>query len=88
MSMKNTYVHGMIQSVPSEKDASKLIRDAECILSTGGFVVQHWVVSGSDVDSCGINLLESETEKVLGMSWDIKDDQFFLQSQDKLFSKF
>ena len=76
MIMKNTYVDDMIQSVPSEKDVSRLIRDAECILSTGGFVVKHWVLSGSEVDGWGITLLESETEKVLGMSWDITDDQF------------
>ncbi len=43
MIMKNTYVEDMIQYVPSEKDASKLIRDAECILSTGGFVVKHTI---------------------------------------------
>lgn len=77
MIMKNTYVDDMIQSVPSEEDASKLIKDAECILSTGGFAVKHWVVSGNEVNSSGIKLLDSETEKVLGMSWDIREDQFF-----------
>ena len=67
MIMRNTYVDDMIQSVPSEKDASKLIRDAESILCLGGFVVKHWVISGSDIDCRGIKLLESESEKVLNV---------------------
>ena len=34
-------------------------------------------MSGSDVNCDGTELLEIETEKVLGISWDMKDDQFF-----------
>ena len=77
MIMRNTYVDYMIQSVPNEKDASKIIRDAESILCSGGFMVKHWVISGSDIDCRGIKLLENKSGKMLGMSWDIKDDQFF-----------
>lgn len=41
----------MIQSVQSMEEATKIIKDVEFILSAGGFVVKHWVVSGSDTSS-------------------------------------
>ncbi len=43
MIKKSTYVGDIVQFVPSENDESKLIRGAECILSTGGFVVKHTI---------------------------------------------
>lgn len=77
MIMRNTYVDDMVQSISSEIEATKLIKEAEHILASGGFVVKHWVTSANDHDFAGVKLLETETEKVLGMSWDIKSDQFY-----------
>ena len=77
MIMRNTYVDDMVQSIASEREAIKLIKDAEHILASGGFVVKHWVTSGNEDDFVGIKMLETEKEKVLGMSWDIKHDYFF-----------
>ena len=51
--------------------------DAEHILSTAGLRVKPWVISGSGGDSEGIHLLKTQTEKVLGMSWDIENGEFF-----------
>ncbi|XP_076028384.1 uncharacterized protein LOC143017480 [Oratosquilla oratoria] len=77
MIMRNTYVDDMVQSVNSEEKATELIKEAEHILASGGFVVKHWVTSANNHNFAGIKLLETETEKVLGMSWDIKSDQFY-----------
>ena len=46
-------------------------------MSTAGFRVKLWVISGSGGDSEGIHLLKTQTEKVLGMSWDIEKGEFF-----------
>ena len=35
------------------------MRHAEYILSMGGFVVKHWLVSGDEVDYDGIKLLNT-----------------------------
>ena len=75
--MRNTYVDDMVQSITSEREAIELIKDAEHILVSGGFVVKYWVISGNEDDFMGIKMLETETEKVLGMSWDIKGNHFF-----------
>lgn len=88
MIMRNTYVDDMVQSVQSEKEAHRLIREAEYILAMGGFVVKHWVISGREKDCKGIRLLQAESEKVLGMSWDINKDQFFYKVRINFSSKY
>ena len=46
-------------------------------MSTAGFRVKLWVISGSGGDSEGIHLLKTQTKKVSGMSWDIEKGEFF-----------
>lgn len=75
--IRNTYVDDMVHSVSSKTEAYKVIIGTEYILSTAGFRVKHWVISGSEGDFEGINLLRPQTETVLGMSWDIENDEFF-----------
>ena len=43
MIMRNTYVDDVVQSISSEREATKLTEEAEHILASGGFVVKHWV---------------------------------------------
>lgn len=50
MIMRNTYGDDVVQSVQSEIEAHRLIRDAEYTLRIGGFLVKHWRISGRDVD--------------------------------------
>ena len=46
-------------------------------MSTAGFRVKPWVISGNGDDSEGIHLLKTQTEKVLGMLGDIEKGEFF-----------
>lgn len=88
MIIRNTYVDDMVHSVSSKAEAYKIITDAEYILSTAGFRVKHWVVSGSEGDSEGINLLRTQMEKVLGMSWNVEKDEFFYTVRINFSSKY
>lgn len=73
MIIRTIYVYDIAQSITSMTDAYKTIIDAECILSTAGFAVKQWVLSGSEGASQGINL-KTQPEKVLGISWGIESN--------------
>ncbi|XP_076059712.1 uncharacterized protein LOC143036349 [Oratosquilla oratoria] len=75
--MRNIDVDDMVQSISSEMKATELIKEAERILTSGGFVVKRWATSANNHDFTGIKLLETEIEKVIRMSWDIKSDQIY-----------
>ena len=73
---KNTYVDDVLSSVPSLKEAHKLILNTEGVLSHGGFKIKHWTVSGDSSNLSDINLTDSPIEKVLGMYWTSELDIF------------
>lgn len=52
-----------------------LIKNAEEVLSLRSFHVNHWIISGYH-DSQDINVLESDSKKILGLKWNPKDDYF------------
>lgn len=78
MIIRNTYVDDMVHSVSSKTETYRVITDTEYILSTAGFRMKHWVISGREGDFEGINLLRKQTEKILGISWDMEKDDFFI----------
>lgn len=78
MIIRNTYVDDMVYSVPSKAEVYGIIRGAQYIFPTAGLIAKHWVVSASDGDSEGINLLRLQA-KVLGMSWNVENDWFSTQ---------
>ena len=63
-------------STDTKSEAYKLIRDAEKILSFGNFKIKHWIVLGINTDVSDINLHSSEKEKILGIVWIPKEDEF------------
>lgn len=76
MIMRNTYVDDVLHSTDSVDRAFNLTRDADEILSLGGFHVKYWVISGCH-ESRDVNVVESDCEKVLGLKWKPKEDYFF-----------
>ena len=46
---RDIYVHDLIHSCPSSKDAIQRITDVEKILSTGGFRIKEWQCSSEKV---------------------------------------
>ncbi|KAK4305134.1 hypothetical protein Pmani_022966 [Petrolisthes manimaculis] len=72
----NTYVDDILYSISSRPKAYELIKNTEAVLSEGGFVIKHWIVSGKSQSDVDINLLDTEREKILGLNWSPKDDRF------------
>ena len=73
---RDTYVDDVLSSVPSVKEAHKLILNTEEVLSHGGFKIKHWIVSGDSSNLSNITLTNSPIEKVLGMYWTPESDTF------------
>ncbi|XP_047499242.1 uncharacterized protein LOC125046242 [Penaeus chinensis] len=76
MIINNTYVDDILYSTDTIENAFKLIQDAEKILSQGSFRVKHWIVSGH-YESCKVNVIKSDHEKILGLKWNPLEDHFF-----------
>ncbi|XP_062535271.1 uncharacterized protein LOC134204461 [Armigeres subalbatus] len=83
---KGTYVDDMLDSVESEAEAVKLVRDICYIHAEGGFEIRGWLSNSKKVlDSMGEQRTTQKylnmdgdlaTEKVLGMWWDTIGDTF------------
>ncbi|KAK4304812.1 hypothetical protein Pmani_023247 [Petrolisthes manimaculis] len=71
----NTYVDDILYSISSRPKAYELIKNTEAVLSEGGFVIKHWIVSGKSQSDVDINLLDTEREEILGLNWSPKDDR-------------
>lgn len=78
----SSYVDDILTSETSIEDACRLAQDIDHVLGNGGFTVKHWIISGNhDKMADGIKLLNTETEKVLGMIWSPQDDVFTFKVQ-------
>ncbi|XP_062710495.1 uncharacterized protein LOC134288735 [Aedes albopictus] len=83
---ENHYVDDMLASVDTEAEAVQLARDVHFIHQQGGFKMRGWISNSSTVmealngtEAVERNLdLNTNTalEKVLGMWWNIKSDEF------------
>lgn len=67
MIINNTYVDDILYSTDTVKNAFSLIQDTENILAQGNFNVKHWIVSGHCQTNCQINVVTSDSEKILGL---------------------
>ncbi|XP_063603426.1 uncharacterized protein LOC134779294 [Penaeus indicus] len=76
MIINNTYVDDILYSTDTVENAFKVIQDTEKILSQGSFRVKHWIVSGH-YESCKVNVIKSDQEKILGLKWNPLEDHFF-----------
>ncbi|XP_068214422.1 uncharacterized protein [Palaemon carinicauda] len=75
MIVEDSYVDDIISSVNSKDCAMKRIKEVEEVLRLGGFQIKYWVLSGEDKDN-NARVLNTEQEKVLGLSWKPKLDTF------------
>lgn len=76
MIIDNSYVDDIIHSCGSKKEALEKIATAEDILSVGGFYMKQWVISGNHDTTGDSKIIDTDVEKVLGMIWEPKEDQF------------
>ena len=65
----------LLFSVDTIEEANRLIPEIEAVLLHGNFSIKHWIVSGQ-IKSDVINILDTDTEKELGMRLDTKSDCF------------
>ncbi|XP_043069926.1 uncharacterized protein [Drosophila bipectinata] len=82
--LENHYVDDMLDSVDTEEEAISLARQVHYIHLQGGFLIRNWVSNSREVLSAlgeGAPTLvrldettDGQTEKVLGMWWDTKED--------------
>ncbi|XP_068224562.1 uncharacterized protein [Palaemon carinicauda] len=75
MIVEDSYVDDIISSVNSKDCALERIKEVEEVLRLGGFQIKYWVLSGEDKDN-NARVLNTEQEKVLGLSWKPKLDTF------------
>lgn len=76
MIINNSYVDDILHSCGSTVEALEKITTTERILERGGFKMKQWVVSGSHDITEDSKIIDTEFEKVLGMVWEPKKDQF------------
>ena len=99
--MSNRYMDDIPESKPSKEEAEELMSNITKVLEKGGFRIKEWLISGhskkwqlgENEDQHTVQLLtgaktsDLETEKVLGMLWDPKEDKL-LCTVGLHFSKF
>ena len=76
MIIHDSYVDDVIHSCETVSEACKKITDTSKILKVGGFQIKQWVVSGDHDKRKDGKVVDAEMEKVLGMRWEPKKDQF------------
>ena len=70
--INSTYVDDIIDSVETVEEASKITKDICHLLEPGNFHIKGWNISGQPQPS--INLCDSGSIKVLGVSWEPEMD--------------
>ena len=65
MTLKNTYVDDILNSVNSMRDAIRLVDEVEALLAIGGFKLKNWIYSEDHNKSIDIrNAVVSPSSKV------------------------
>ena len=78
---EDSYVDDILYSLDSMNELMSVIRDIEHILKQGGFKVKGWVNSGMTQKDENIEILEKESESVLGLKWNPKSDKFQFETK-------
>ena len=97
--LESSYMDDISGSSDTKEEAETVTRDISKILLAGGFKIKQWFISGANNESMVQedqktvqNLLEArndahETEKVLGMSWDTRNDTLFFSRKSNIIVK-
>ena len=70
----SSYLDNLVDSVPSYAEAQQLTKDANQILSKGGFTVKGWSFGGHDVQEAGTDI-----QHVLGVCWIADEDKILFK---------
>ena len=87
--LTNTYMDDIIESVDTESKAKQLTDDIENLLEQGGFKLKEWIYSGiqsNKNDEQVVSESHTTTEKVLGVVWTPRTDEFTFKVQMTLSS--
>lgn len=76
MIIKDSYVDDILHSCETVSEALSKINATDEILKVGGFQMKQWVVSCDLGTTQDLKVIDTEVEKVLGMIWEPKEDQF------------
>ncbi|KAK3896107.1 hypothetical protein Pcinc_000205 [Petrolisthes cinctipes] len=79
MLIHDSYVDDVIHSCDTVSEALRKLTDTGEILKVGGFQIKQWVISGDHDKVYDKKLVDTEMEKVLGMRWEPKKDQFIFK---------
>ncbi|KAK3881885.1 hypothetical protein Pcinc_013710 [Petrolisthes cinctipes] len=79
MLIHDSYVDDVIHSCDTVSEALRKLTDTGEILKVGGFQIKQWVISGDHDKVDDKKLVDTEMEKVLGMRWEPKKDQFIFK---------
>ena len=79
----NSYVDNVFTIADSHEEVKGNIADIEEVAGQGGFLFkQPWMISGQTKENVQIGAPPSEnTEKALGIFWDVENDQLFVKVQ-------
>ena len=85
--LKDSYMDDIISSVDDTESAKRVMSEIETVLKLKGFTIKEWIWSGTklgsedrNVDQSAVQILmesnsdNDETEKVLGLHWDVRND--------------
>lgn len=87
--LTNTYMDDIIESVDTESKAKQLTDDIENLLEQGGFKLKEWIYSGIQSNKNDEQVViesHTTTEKVLGVVWTPRTDEFTFKVQMTLSS--
>ncbi|XP_045104195.1 uncharacterized protein LOC123499782 [Portunus trituberculatus] len=76
MIINDSYVDDILHSCETISETYSKINATDEILKEGGFQIKQWVISGHHDMTEDVKVIDTEVEKVLGMIWEPKEDQF------------
>ncbi|XP_066029071.1 uncharacterized protein [Pocillopora verrucosa] len=82
--LTNTYMDDIIESVDTESKAKQLTDDIENLLEQGGFKLKEWIYSGIQSNKNDEQVViesHTTTERVLGVVWTPRTDEFTFKVQ-------
>ena len=81
---RNCYVDNAFRNGPDLETLVGDIKEIEYVCALGGFYFKEWIISGQDIPEQFIsvklpNQIGVDEERALGVSWDVKNDKFFIK---------
>ena len=76
----NSYMDDILDSVSGVEKARQSTEEITAVVSTGGFEMKGWVVSGESIDGGNIHIEQAlDKEKAFGIAWSPREDCFHFE---------